>query len=1048
MRRYLFTCIWLLTSIVAFAVPAKRGLTRTITLSDGTTCLARLVGDEFGHFWVTVDGRAFQQQTDDAYFTEIDAEAVKEQAQTRRAEANALRMQRLPGAQQQGKRRIGSYGTYMGEKKALVILVNYADVTFAENHDNALYQRIANEKGFNEGSFVGSMYDYFYAQSEGQFELTFDVVGPVTVSQNQVYYGGNDSQGNDLRPAEMVHEAIELVKDQVTDWSQYDWDGDGYVDQVYVVYAGNGEADSSVTNSIWPHAWSLSSSGQGAVSVGTNLKVDTYACGSELNYSNQIEGIGTMCHEFSHCLGYPDFYDIDYSGGQGMGDWDLMSGGSYNGNGYRPAGYTSYERWVAGWKAPVELNTGKQSIEGMKGLQDGGSFYIMYNDGHPDEYFLLENRTLSGWDKSLPGGGLLILHVDYNASVWSWNRPNDDPNHQRMTWIPSDGSYNFTGYGSNRYPTGLANDTYPNANGNDAFDDASSPAAELYNDNSDGSRLLHKGIKNITKLSDGLISFDYVGSSTVMKPEFSPKGGVYIEPQTVSITCATAGATIYYTTDGTEPTTASNVYSEPLTIGTNTTIKAMAATSDDESWVAEATYTFMSATPADPSADYAWMEDFTGVAAGTGVEYVANENAVYEGDDGNYCLVYNESLAGGTAPEVLVPHKNRPVNSLTANIAIGTVHGNFDLSFKSNGSLTLTSATENVVITSVSTVGNDYRYRIYVPKNTSSLQLTFTNKTTKNIRLDNIILMKPPKGDPGLSFSRSAINVLPDQEYTLPMLSNPNELPVVYSSSVPAIATIDAETGVVTLTGNEGSTIIKAEFAGNNEFLAAEASYSLMVGRYDANLYFEERTYTTKAKDIEFKTPELINIDDLPVTFESYDTDVAKVDERTGKVSIGKAGSTLVVATFEGDSKFAPGYAYYELIVEKLEHQLSFESAEVEATVGVKTFNGPKLNNPNKLQLTFTSSDETLATVDEKGDVTLGSKPGKVTITASFAGDDYYEAGEASFLIVLVEGTGISTLNGNQSVERDGEWHTIQGVRVDKPTKGLYIHKGQKTVVK
>ena len=248
----------------------------------------------------------------------------------------------------------------------------------------------------------------------------------------------------------------------------------------------------------------------------------------------------------------------------------------------------------------------------------------------------------------------------------------------------------------------------------------------------------------------------------------------------------------------------------------------MAATADDESWVAEATYTFMSATPADPSSDYARKEDFTGVAANTGVEYVANENAVYEGDEGNYCLIYNESLAGGTAPEVLVPHKNRPVNSLTANIAIGIVHGNFDLSFKSNGSLTLTSATADVVISQVSAVGNDYRYRIYVPKNTSSLQLTFTNKNTKNVRLDNIILMKPPKGDPELSFSESAINVLPDQEYTLPTLSNPNELPVVYSSSEPTIATIDAETGVVTLTGNEGSTIIKAEFAGNNEFLLSE----------------------------------------------------------------------------------------------------------------------------------------------------------------------------------------------------------------------------------
>ena len=809
----------LLTSITMIAVPAKRGLTRMITLSDGSTVEAKLVGDEFGHFWLADNGQAYVKTTGVNFFTEVNAASIMVQAQSRRSEVNAQRIQRLPGIKSHGaNRRVGEYGDYTGAKKALVILVNFSDVQFAEAHDNALYQRIANEVGFNEGNFVGSMYDYFYAQSEGKFELTFDVLGPVTVSNTQSYYGSNDFEGNDLHPEEMVKEAVEQIKDQVTDWRQYDWDSDGYVDQVYVIYAGNGEADGGADTTIWPHAWSLSYSGIGAVTVGENLKVDSYACGSELDGSNKIDGIGTMCHEFSHCLGYPDFYDTDYSGGQGMSDWDLMDSGSYNGDGYCPAGYTGYERWMAGWKEPIELNMGEASIENMKGLQDGGEFYIMYNDGHTNEYYMLENRTKSGWDKALPGSGLLIIHVDYDATIWAWNQPNDDPNHQRMTWIPSDGSYNFTGYGGNKYPTGLSKDPYPNAtSGNNTFDDTSSPAANLYNNNTDGTKLLHKGIKDITKNSDGTISFNYVG---------------------------------------------------PII----------------------------------------------------------------------------------------------------------------------------------------------------------------------------------PKLKPDLSWSISSVIVFPDDEFLAPTLSNPNNLTVIYLSSNTDVATIDATTGEVMLTGNEGATIINAVFEGDDDYEAGMASFSLMVCRYNPQLYFEESATATKVNDKNFKNPALINVENLPVTYESSYPEVASVNAKTGDITIGKAGSAMIVAIFEGNAMYAPENAYYEIIVEKYEHGLSFEESEVEATVGLKTFHGPKLNNPNNLKVTYTSSDEQIATVDEQGNVFLGATAGIVTITAAFAGNDNYEAGEASYQIILSEATGISTLSHDQ--QDIDAYYTIQGVRVNKPYKGLYILNGKKVMIK
>ena len=701
------------------------------------------MGDEYGHFWLADNGNAYVQVADYDYFTPVDAEAVKRQAQVRRSAANAHRAQRLPGVKQHG-RRVGQVGSYFGAKKALVILVNFTDTKFKADNDSALYDRIANEKDFKEGRFVGSMYDYFYAQSEGQFELTFDIMGPVMVSKNRSYYGSNNAQGDDKHPGEMVHEAIEMVKDSINDWKQYDWDNDGFIDQVYVIYAGKGEADGGGSTTIWPHTWDLDSSGAGMVTVGDRLLVNTYACGSELNGSNQIEGIGTMCHEFSHCLGYPDFYDIDYSGGQGMDGWDLMCSGSYNGDGYCPAGYTGYERWMAGWKEPIELDKGKVFVKDMKGLQEGGEFYVMYNDGWRDEYFILENRTSTGWDKHLPGDGLLIIHVDYNEMVWAYNQPNDDPEHQRMTWIPSDGSYNFTRYGEDIYPTYVSRDVYPNAyNGNNAFGDITTPAAELYNSNTDGSKLLHKVVRNIVKHANGTISFDYMNGSMVKAPVFSHNGGTVFDPLLLSMTCDTEEATIYYTTDGSMPTVTSNIYSAPLEINNDVTVKAIAATTEYESYMTEASFNFITLTPTADSLSYAWKEDFDGYASGVAAEDITSEQAFYESDGGHFCKIYRDNLAGGKIPELLIPHQDRPVNQLNAIIALGMVYGDFELSYKSNHPLSVCSETEGVIITEGEVDGKTYHFTVTVPEGIRALQLSFVNNNILNTRIDDIELMKP-----------------------------------------------------------------------------------------------------------------------------------------------------------------------------------------------------------------------------------------------------------------------------------------------------------------
>ena len=613
MKRYALLCMMMMVSAVALAIPAKPGLTRKIQLSDGTSITARLTGDEHGHYWLGDDGKAYTLNDDIAQ--QIDVEAVKTRALARRNQANAHRAKRL------NPQKVGEIGNYIGQKKGIIILVNFSNVSFESENNNALYQRIANEANFSSGNFKGSMYDYFYAQSDGKFQLTFDVVGPFTISNTQSYYGSNDSQGNDKHPAEMVIEALKKA-DSSVNFADYDWDGDGEVDQVYVIYAGKGEADGGASTTIWPHEWQLSSAayygdGTGAQTL-DGVKIDTYACGGELNgQSGSIAGIGTMCHEFSHCLGYPDFYDTDYSGGQGMGYWDLMDSGSYNDDGYRPAGYTSYERWVAGWRTPVELSTTTQ-VSNMPALAStDAASYIIYNKGNNNEYFLLENRQKQGWDADIPGAGLLILHVDYSASSWNNNTPNDDPSHQRMTWIAADNQYQYTTYQGTKYYTfdGMANDPFPYGRVN-AFNSTTTPAAKFFNKNSNNTYYLDSSVENITQNSDGTVSFKFQAESNVATPTFSPKAGRYAEAQSVTISCETANATIYYTLDGSAPTTNSSVYSTPLTISETTIVKAMAVVDGEESAVASAKYTIGASTSNPETTTFRLVESVDDLEAG------------------------------------------------------------------------------------------------------------------------------------------------------------------------------------------------------------------------------------------------------------------------------------------------------------------------------------------------------------------------------------------------------------------------------------------------
>lgn len=515
-KLYLMLSMLFAFGAAANAVPAKK-LQKVITLTNGTQVSVELRGDEYLSWWEGTDGTAYRATADENVFEAFDLEAQKPAAAARRARAEQGRVARLArvknslkGVDDKMRGLGGDHITYKGVKKGLVVLVDFKNKKFADGHDLEYYKNVINGKDFSdeEEGYVGSVRDYFLAQSNGQFELDFDVVGPVTMSKNYGYYGNDGAYQKDEKVYEMIKEACDGIQDKVN-LKDYDWDGDGEADQVFFLYAGLGQASGGSAGTIWPHESELRYWPCGVLSYSTG-KINTYACANELQPETQgssryiSAGIGTICHEFSHCLGFADMYDTTGGGGYGMSVFDVMDQGSYNGNGFVPCNYTAFERIYAGWVEAIELES-PATVKDMKSVSDYGRPFIMYNYKNTNEYFLMENRQNTGWDKGLYGSnGLLIVHVNYVPSRWANNSVNSSAEKiQCCTVVNADGSRENTQYS-------LQGDLYPyevkGVTMNDEFTDESEPAAKLYTKNSDNSYALGIPITNI-KRSKGSISF-------------------------------------------------------------------------------------------------------------------------------------------------------------------------------------------------------------------------------------------------------------------------------------------------------------------------------------------------------------------------------------------------------------------------------------------------------------------------------------------------------------------------------------------------------------
>ena len=469
-----------------FAIPAYPKPLK-VKQADGSWLTIQMRGDEHGHYVLTSDGiplvfNARQKNYEYADWKDgkVQASGIKAaeasertakvkafvESQDKSAILESFKRARLQQLQQTlssrrnvslkassnpQKEKLNNFPT-IGEVHSLVILVQFADTKFSTVGSDAhqFFNNMLNEPGFTYSNGAnGSARDFYLNSSNGRFQPKFDVIGPVTLPEKYSYYGANkgSSVDNPVRLEEFVREACTLA-DPSVDFSQYDHNQDGYIDNIYFFYAGKGEADSGDGNAIWPHSAYYSDIASQAGAAQTSLKLDgvevgNYTCSNEINgtiITPQPAGIGTFVHEFGHVLGLADHYDVNYGITTfAPGYFDTMAQASYNNNGNTPASFSAYERACLGWIDLTVLKNGVDTLNVLPDLNDSNKAYVVPVGGTNDaEYFIMENRQQKGWDAFIPGHGMLLWHIDYDAKAWEKNELNITADHQRVDIVEAD----------------------------------------------------------------------------------------------------------------------------------------------------------------------------------------------------------------------------------------------------------------------------------------------------------------------------------------------------------------------------------------------------------------------------------------------------------------------------------------------------------------------------------------------------------------------------------------------------------------------------------
>ncbi|MDD4971305.1 MAG: M6 family metalloprotease domain-containing protein [Paludibacter sp.] len=457
--------------VPAFAVKAYP-FPLEVKQPDGTTVTILLHGDEFHHYKTSHDGYLLKENAKGflTYATVSATGEIVESEYTAKDAPNrsASEIQFLKTANQaamiqkvtSGPSKVKMLATQTlpqkvfpltGSPKSLVILVNFTDTAFLTPSPQAAYTNLLNQVGYNTNGGTGSARDYFMACSYGKFIPTFDVVGPVNLPHPMNFYGKNDASGNDTNPLQMIIDACAAANTAGLDFTQYDTDNDGVIDNVFVYYAGYNEAEGGPKNSVWPHRWGVypqslfpadyNYTGTVASVTFDGKRLMDYACTSELkgNSGTNMCGVGTFCHEFGHVLGLPDYYDTSGTQSNTLGSWSIMDYGNYSNSGRTPPVYSVYDRFFLGWLAPEQksatatltLNplyqgtTPPANTTNQAFLLSATTHNLIGNNPNPNEFFMLEYRQKTGWDTYLPAEGMCIWHIDFVQSVWDSNSPNN-----------------------------------------------------------------------------------------------------------------------------------------------------------------------------------------------------------------------------------------------------------------------------------------------------------------------------------------------------------------------------------------------------------------------------------------------------------------------------------------------------------------------------------------------------------------------------------------------------------------------------------------------
>ena len=443
MKKFFLIALLSLMAGSALAVPAYPKLISFKQPDRDITVSIYLKGDERVHWAETADGYsllhsddgslvyATQNEKGDMIATDLIATEIEQRStkvidflkdtpkHLHFSKAQVKEMLKIWEQVENAKSGPKTMSDVLGEKRFLVILFGFSDKSMT--HTRMEFKNLFNQVNYTTEGRTGSVHDYYYDVSGGLFSLKVDVVGPYTGVHNTAHYGNSDYGYQDF-----AHEAVDSAAKDV-DFSKYDNDNDGYIDGLHIIFAGHGEEAGGGVNCIWSHKWNIFDA-----PTYDNTVIDVYSCSPECGGASgsSITNIGVICHELGHVFGAPDYYDTDYesSGGEfpGLGQWDIMSSGSWNRGGITPAQHNPYTKiYIYHWATCDTIDSTPRTVVMSPVDYTNGDFHRV-NTSTPGDFFLIENRQQIKWDKNTPGHGMLVYHVHPNAhgaSVSNYKHP-------------------------------------------------------------------------------------------------------------------------------------------------------------------------------------------------------------------------------------------------------------------------------------------------------------------------------------------------------------------------------------------------------------------------------------------------------------------------------------------------------------------------------------------------------------------------------------------------------------------------------------------------